>query len=52
MEIVTKLVLKEGRERNLQTVKFTFPASSKPQHWEIIRKCEIEPKAKCRCEEF
>ena len=46
MEIVTKLVLKEGRERNLQTVKFTFPASSKPQH------CEIEPKAKCRCEEF
>ena len=24
-----ELVLKEGRERNLQTMKFTFPASSK-----------------------
>ena len=33
-----KLVLKEGRERNLQTVKFTFTASSKSQYWEIIRK--------------
>ena len=43
---------KKGKERNLQTVKFAFPASSKSQYWEMIRKCAIEPNGKCLCEEF
>ena len=47
-----KWLLKEGRERNLQTVKFTFPSSSKTLYWEIIRKYEIGPTVKCRYEEL
>ena len=44
------MLLKEGRERNGQTAKFTFPSSSKTLHWDIISKYEIEPTAKRRYE--
>ena len=47
-----KLLLKEGRERNLQALRFIFPSSSKSLDWEITRKYEIEPTAKCRYEEL
>ena len=47
-----KMLLKEGRERNRQTAKFTFPSSSKTLYWDIISKYEIEPTAKRRYEEL
>ena len=47
-----KLLLNEGRERNLQTVKpVYFPLlvqNTDTLYWEIMKKYEIEATAKCR----